>query len=95
MKYIFLRHGWRIATKKQQKRGIYLGKTTINLRALRESRGWTQERAAEEMGITRVHLADLETGRRRISLEMAQVLIRVFHLKFEDFFDGETEEDSG
>jgi len=92
---IFLWDRWQIATKKRQKRGVSLGKTTINLRALRETRGWTQERAAEELGITRFHLADIETGRRRISLEMAQVLVRVFHIKFEDFFDDEVKADSG
>src|SRR5690606_39377680 len=39
------------------------------LRALREERGWTHEKAAEEMGVSRSQFIKLERGERRLTAD--------------------------
>jgi transcriptional regulator with XRE-family HTH domain len=46
------------------------------IRALRQSKGWTQVDMAVHLGISRNHLSDLETGKREIGLLMLQVIAR-------------------
>ena len=65
-------------------------KTTTNIKELRESKGWSQTRTAEELGFTRSYFAEVEKGRQGVSLHMMAALMRVFQLRYEDFY-----EDSG
>jgi transcriptional regulator with XRE-family HTH domain len=41
----------------------------VRIRALRATKGWSQERLAEEAGIHRTYLGGIETARRNPSLE--------------------------
>lgn len=49
-------------------------KGTRRLRAVRNWKKITQQRLADDVGITQGHLSDLETGRRTVTVEMAEVL---------------------
>jgi transcriptional regulator with XRE-family HTH domain len=57
----------------------------IDVRALREKRGWLQRQAAEELGISRSYLSAVENGKRGISLYMMNAIIRTFAVGYEDF----------
>lgn len=48
------------------------------LREAREFLGWTQEAAAQRLGITREYLSQLETGKRRIPLRLLARVADVF-----------------
>lgn len=60
---------------------------TVNgLRALRESRGWSQGRLAEELGVSRQTINAIETGRFDPSLPLAIRLAHTFGRTVEDIF---------
>jgi DNA-binding XRE family transcriptional regulator len=49
----------------------------MRLRRLRKNRGWTQVRTAEEFGIDRSYISDMECGKKNVCLvEAAQVTVR-------------------
>ncbi len=48
------------------------------LRKLRKQRGWTQVQMAERLGLDRSYLADVERGRRNISIVNLEVIARGF-----------------
>lgn len=54
---------------------INLGETA---RELRERSGWAQVAAAKELGITQVHLSNIETNKARPSAELIQRYHDVF-----------------
>jgi transcriptional regulator with XRE-family HTH domain len=57
----------------------------IDVRALREERGWLQRQAAEELGVSRSYLSAVENCKRGISLRMMEAVIKTFGVKYEDF----------
>ena len=61
-------------------------KPMIDLKKLREERGWRQYQAAEELGFCRSYIAMVENGRQGISTGMMNAIIRVFGVKYEDFY---------
>ena len=61
-------------------------KPWIDLKALRESRGWEQKQAANALGFDRSYIACLEIGRNGFSVNMINAIIRVFGVKYEDFY---------
>ena len=56
------------------------------LRELRRDRNWTQLRIADEFGIDRSFLSDVERGRKSISLPLLEVLAIGFGLSLSDLF---------
>lgn len=40
----------------------------MNLKSLRKQRGWSQQRLADEAGIQRRYLPELESGRKNVSI---------------------------
>jgi transcriptional regulator with XRE-family HTH domain len=52
---------------------IALGK---RIRALRQSKGWTQVEMTAYLGISRNHLSDLERGKREMGILMLQVIAK-------------------
>jgi transcriptional regulator with XRE-family HTH domain len=50
------------------------------LRKLRKQRGWTQVQMAEQFGLDRSYLADVERGERNISIVNLEVIARGFGL---------------
>ena len=61
-------------------------KPWINLKKLRESRGWQQNEAADKLGFTRTYVTILESGRQGYSINMVNAIIRVFGVSYEDFY---------
>lgn len=60
---------------------------TVNgLRELRESRGWSQGRLAQELGVSRQTINAIETGRFDPSLPLAMRLALAFGRTVEDIF---------
>jgi transcriptional regulator with XRE-family HTH domain len=49
-------------------------------RALRKQHGWTQVQLAEKLGLDRSYLADVERGKRNISIVNMEVIARGFGL---------------
>ena len=50
------------------------------LRRLRRGRGWTQVELAEKLGLDRSYLADIERGRRNVSLMNLEIIAKGFEL---------------
>ena len=50
------------------------------LRQLRAERGWSQDYLAEVSGIGRVHISQLENGRREAGLRILETLAGTFKL---------------
>jgi transcriptional regulator with XRE-family HTH domain len=50
------------------------------LQKLRKQRGWTQVQMAEQLGLDRSYLADVERGKRNISIVNLEVIARGFGL---------------
>lgn len=55
----------------------------------RESRGWSQQRLADELGVSRQTVISLEKGRYDPSLPLAFSLATVFECRIEDLFSPE------
>ncbi|MEI8084542.1 MAG: helix-turn-helix transcriptional regulator [Actinomycetes bacterium] len=54
------------------------------LKQLRELRGWTQQELAEEIGVHRVTIANLERGTAQPSLEVVEALAKSLRVKVTD-----------
>ncbi|MFD2840048.1 helix-turn-helix transcriptional regulator [Populibacterium corticicola] len=54
---------------------------------LRGERGWSQQRLAEEIGVSRQTVISIERGRFDPSLPLAFRLARVLELPIEEIFD--------
>jgi transcriptional regulator with XRE-family HTH domain len=52
-----------------------------NVRRLRRAHGWPQQALADRIGVHRVYVTQIETGRRGVSLEVLEKLARVFRVK--------------
>ena len=63
-----------------------MGDAKINLKELRERRGWSKTDAAAELGFSRSYYSEVEDGRTGISVKMMHEIIRVFNVKYEDFY---------
>jgi transcriptional regulator with XRE-family HTH domain len=55
------------------------------LRKLRKQRGWTQVQMAEQFGLDRSYLADVEHGKRNISIVNLEVIASGFGLTLSRF----------
>ncbi len=61
-------------------------KASIDVKALRESRGWLQKDTAARLGVSRAHLSALEHHKKGLSVSMMDAIIRVFGVTYEDFY---------
>ncbi|WP_249740745.1 XRE family transcriptional regulator [Agrobacterium rubi] len=57
------------------------------LKSLREERGWTHEKAAEEMGVSRSQFIKLERGERRMTIDYINRAAKAFSLRPADIVD--------
>ena len=55
------------------------------LQKLRKQRGWTQVQMAEQFGLDRSYFADVEHGKRNISIVNLEVIARGFGLTLSRF----------
>jgi len=65
-----------------------MDKTTVNLdlRVLRNKKGWNQEAAAKAAGISRSHYAMIESGKSRPGVDTAQKLAHCLDFDWQIFF---------
>ena len=54
------------------------------IRLLREKQGWTQQQLADMTGIGRVHVSELENGKREAGLRMLEKLAATFEITVSD-----------
>lgn len=57
------------------------------LKSLRDERGWTHEKAAEEMGVSRSQFIKLERGERRMTIDYINRAAKAFGLRPADIVD--------
>ena len=60
---------------------------------IREERGWSQKRLADELGVSRQTVISIEKGRYDPSLPLAFRLASVFDCRIEDLFVPDEDED--
>ena len=58
------------------------------IRLLRSKRGWTQQQLADMTGIGRVHVSELENGKREAGLRMLEKLAATFEIAVSDLLKG-------
>jgi DNA-binding XRE family transcriptional regulator len=58
------------------------------LRELRKERGMTQDRLADEFGINRSYLSDVEKGKKTIGLAMTEVIALGFKISLSELLRG-------
>ncbi len=56
------------------------------LRKLRKGRGWTQDEMADILGLDRRYLADVERGKRNISILNLKVIADGFEISMSQMF---------
>lgn len=56
------------------------------IRKLRKARGWTQAEMAERVGIDRSFLADVERGKRNISILNLELIAHGFKISLSQLF---------
>ena len=61
-----------------------------NIRSARQRAGLTQERVAEQLGISQLHYGRLERGNRRLSLDQLADVASVLHTPIIELLDGMT-----
>ena len=52
----------------------------LNVRRLREAKGWSQEDYADRAGIHRTYVSDIERGRRNPTITVVEKLARPFEV---------------
>jgi transcriptional regulator with XRE-family HTH domain len=58
------------------------------LRVLREERGWTQQQLADLTGIGRVHVSELENGRREPGLRVLAMISKSLDISVSQLLEG-------
>src|ERR1700722_9150731 len=65
----------------RDRRGIEAnGAAGADVRQLRKQRNWTQVYMAEDVGMDRSYISDLENGRKEICIRNLQLLARAFEM---------------
>ena len=62
------------------------GRIGARVRKLRLKRGWTQVQMAERLGLDRSYLADVERGKRNISIVNVEIIAKGFGLTLSQLF---------
>ncbi len=57
------------------------------IKNLREAKGWTQEETAERLDLSQSYYANIELGKRNISLGLAMKICAVFHTDLQTFLE--------
>jgi len=57
------------------------------IRLLRSKRGWTQQQLVDMTGIGRVHVSELENGKREAGLKMLEKLASSFDITVSDLLN--------
>jgi transcriptional regulator with XRE-family HTH domain len=59
----------------------------LRLKELRQSRQLSQEALANKADLDRTYVTDVENGRRNISIENIEKLVKALEISIADFFD--------
>jgi transcriptional regulator with XRE-family HTH domain len=73
--------------KRDAQEGDFLKRFGNRLRALRETRGLTQEELSDEADFSRSYYSDIETGKRNISLLNLRRLAQSLHVSLNELLD--------
>jgi len=57
----------------------------IDIRSLRQKKGWRQQETANKIGVSRSYLSAMENKRRGISANIMESIINIFGVRYEDF----------
>ena len=76
-----------VSFKEVLKMDIFYKKLSQKIKAIRERLGFSQEALAEELGINRVAISQMENGERKISAEEIAKLSEVFHIPTDILLD--------
>ena len=57
------------------------------IRALRKELGLSQEALAYKSEVDRTYMTDVENGRRNVSIEILEKIIKALEVSFSDFFN--------
>lgn len=60
------------------------------IKELRNELGLSQEALANKAGVDRTYVTDVENGRRNISVELLEKLIKALEVSFQEFFTGKS-----
>lgn len=60
----------------------------LRIKEFREARGWSQRECADFLGIHHVYLADIELGKRNLTLSSIGKLAEGFDVTLEELFKG-------
>lgn len=60
----------------------------LRIKDLREAHGWSQRECADFLGIHHVYLADIELGKRNLTLATIEKLADGFNISLEELFKG-------
>lgn len=58
------------------------------VRALREARGWSQERAEQQVGLHWTYIGQVERGERNLTLLSIQKIAKGFKIELAELFKG-------
>ena len=59
----------------------------LNVRRLREAKGWSQEDYADRAGIHRTYVSDIERGRRNPTVTIVEKLAKPFEVRPGELLD--------
>ena len=59
----------------------------LRLRELRQAKALSQEALANKADLDRTYVTDVENGRRNISIENIEKLVKALEISIKDFFD--------
>ena len=60
----------------------------LRVRELRDTRGWSQERLAEECRLHRTYVGGIERGERNVALVNIERIAKAFRVPIADLFEG-------
>ena len=64
------------------------------IKYLRENKGWTTNRLANQCGLSQSFLRSVELGEKGISVENLQLICDTLHISLRDFFDVPSDQDT-
>lgn len=60
----------------------------VNLRDKRIEKGYTQEKLAQEVGVVRQTISEIERGANKPSISLAQKIAKILEFNWSEFFEG-------
>ncbi len=71
----------------KRKRSLILERFGNKIRDLRNVRGWSQERLADECKLHRTYIGGIERGERNVSLKNINAIAKAFDISLKELFD--------